>query len=61
MLRIIFSAAMLFLVSGAMLLLLDRKVYQVSRRAREQKISSLLGWFNLSAALILLGIFLWKH
>lgn len=60
MLRILFFSVMLFLFSGALLLLLDRKIYQISNRERERKLSSVLGWFNLFAALILLGFYLWK-
>lgn len=59
MLRILFFAFLLFLLSGAMLLLLDRKIYQVSRREREQKLSSILGWLNLSTGFVLLGFYLW--
>lgn len=60
MLRILFFSIMLFLFSGALLLLVDRKIYQVNRREREKRLSTIMGWFNLFAAFLLLGFYLWK-
>lgn len=44
------------LVSGALLLLLDRRIYEVSGMARERKFARLFGWIELGLFVLILAV-----
>ncbi|RCX20315.1 hypothetical protein DFP94_10335 [Fontibacillus phaseoli] len=61
MIRVISYVAIMFLFSGFLMLLIDRKIYITEQRKKEAKAASLLGWVNLACSLLLFGAFFWLH
>ncbi|WP_410769923.1 CLC_0170 family protein [Fontibacillus sp. BL9] len=61
MIRVISFVAIMFLFSGLLILLVDRKIYKTGQKKKEAKAASFLGWMNLACALLLFGAFLWLH
>ncbi|MDN4068453.1 CLC_0170 family protein [Paenibacillus sp. FSL R5-0407] len=59
MIRVIGFDSIMFLVSGLLLLTVDRKIYKTEHKNKEITYSSIFGWINLSGALALFLVFLW--
>lgn len=59
MIRVIGFDSIMFLVSGLLLLTVDRKIYKTEHKKRETTYSSLFGWINLSGAVVMFLVFLW--